>query len=262
VAVDEASGDAVVAARFRPSASRVSFDGATRWHTSGLAHSPSAIAVAVVGERGIAVVGTHLGSRLEVLDVETGEHLDSIAVEFLSTGIAVLDGMVYVASRGIAVIDAGSRHVVAEHTLPSGATSCTASERAVWVGCADTVVRVDTAGATSVAREPGPHTVGADASAPTVWVADHRRGRCDLLADDASVISSVKVDGNPWCIAAHGQRAFVALPERNRIAVIDADRVVDELAISRPWSLSYDAKRDRLWVASPLDGVVHALDVS
>jgi DNA-binding beta-propeller fold protein YncE len=259
VAVDAVTGDAVVATRFVAGASRVAADGSTRWSAPALGHSPSA--VAIVPRGGYALVATHLGSRLEVLDLSTGQRVESINVEFLTIDVALLDDVAYVASRIVELVDTTTWQVVADHPLPSGATSCAATSEAVWVGCADSIVRVTRAGTTVIARERGPHTVGADAQTPMVWVADHRRGTCSLLDGAGSARGTVAIDGHPWHISASGGLAFVACPQENRIAVLDAATVtqVDELEVSRPWSVAYDATRDALWVASPLDGVIRWL---
>lgn len=272
VTVDPDSGDALVALRHRPGARRVPVADGEGWTVDGLAHSPTAVAT---GADGLVAVATHLGGRLHLLDRDTGSAVAEVAVPGLSAAVtADGEGGWIVAGTDLVDVRRGTDAAWTASTsaLPAPATSLAAEPGRVWIGHA---AGVATRGAgttiTTLLTTPGPCVVACPAGRSQVWAADHRGRRLALLDDAGRVEAEVAVDGHPWHMvtaSAEGgggpSLGFVALPDEHLVAVVDLERaeVTGTLAVSRPWSLAFDDRRRTLWVASPLDGVLHRIPLA
>lgn len=255
--MDGVHGRVAVATRYRPGAACLDRDGSLLWEVDGLAHSPSAVIVTDNGE--YAAVATHLGSRLEVLEAETGQHVQSVAVPFLGVGLSALDGHLFVASRDVAIVNCSTWMVERTVPLPEGATSCSAGSDAAWIGCSGGVARVDASGTmTFFDVGVGPQVAGAALASRHVWVADHRAGACRMLDDRGNEIHRVSVRGHPWHLSVAAEHVFVVSPAEDLVTVVSSSSgvVLEEVEISRPWDIAYDEAGETLWCASPLDGVV------
>jgi DNA-binding beta-propeller fold protein YncE len=262
VAVDPASGSAVVAVRHRPELVAVDGSGRVMWRVGGLAHSPTAVTVVASIRR--AVVATHLGGRLEVIELEGGALDRSLPVPMLAAGVVERDGRIYLAGTAVTVIDTARWAPIDTVALPCPATAVATSASAVWLSHTDGVSRLADSGADTIELGPGPQIAGGHPQSAGAWVVDHRGGVCRLIDDNGTVVTEVTVRGRPWHLAVGKNRAYVASSEEGLISVIDTHigTVVDELRVSRPWSLAIDDQRGVLWVASPLDGVVRWTEVA
>lgn len=236
---------------------------------AGPSPSPSRIVVGKApGVRVLAADGDDVwlmssgDSTLYRLDAERGTVVDSIEVDGYFEGLAVADGIAWLAGyepNRVVAIDTSTGREMYEVPLDAPPHGIRAAFGAIWLSGGDQLTRIDPSSGHAegipIGRQMGFFDEGSDA----LWVAE-ADGTALLEINPIAhrVVSSVEVGGVVRAVrSAPDGTVWVTVPDEDQVVAIDpvARRVRDSVSVG-DWPSALDVVGDELWVSNMRDGTV------
>lgn len=224
-------------------------------------------------DAGMAIDGdqlwiANLGGTVGVLDTGTGEPIGRVDVgPGEPAAVAVGDGYAWLPLHGpgggLAKVDAQRLDVVARVDLPESAFDVALAGGSVWVAGLDRRVFEIDAITADVRRtiDVGAAPRGIALTGDAVWVTlrdDKEVVRID--ARDGTITDRVKLDGQPWPIAAGDGAVWVA-DLAGTVTRIDADtNQVTGSASADPQPRAIAIRRDTVWITSQTGRLTRVMD--
>jgi YVTN family beta-propeller protein len=235
--------------------------------TFGPRAAPQAVAAA-----GSAIVTADLGSdSISILDPATGRVSDAIKVGRQPCAVALTPtgARAFTADRAsgvVSAIDLTTRSVVAQVTIPAGASALVLRSQQLFVLCRDAarVVVIDTSTmnvTSTVACRSGAASIAVAADASSVWVtaAADKLVQVFKVGPPLSLAAEVAVPGTPAGVGLldTSDRAYVALQDTGRVQLLAMSTralVSDFAAGSHPIGVAASASQQRVLVLDPAAG--------